>query len=309
MTRNMAKSTVKETEESPPTRDPSSLILRIGDAFDSHAEEIDKMYRAYTTMIWVVGALAILVTAFVLAIWTSLPLSSLVSYGVLDGTIIGFLAYAVRAQRGFELVDEVEWEVDRFRFITTFELLPPMGNTSSERLWNSLKEASSVSDELKALPSEKVKFDVDVPGKSGTPQKLEIFVHSEPANPLSRFLSKWSLRAGPLHFFYYHFLPSVHRRLHEAQLTVLVIRITKEEPVTRSDLEGAKKTFLDISKKLRDLPEHAVVVSTSVFSEDALDYAKDEESEIAPFGDEEDSTVMDLVLERSDRSFEVAYYG
>ena len=86
-------------------------------------------------------------------------------------------------------------------------------------------------------------------------------------------------------------------------------RISKTTPVTKSDLEAAKKEFEDVSKKFHDIPEHAVVVSTSGFSPDALDYAKDEESEIKPFADDEESAIMDLLVERSGESFEVAHYG
>jgi hypothetical protein len=88
-----------------------------------------------------------------------------------------------------------------------------------------------------------------------------------------------------------------------------VKRIEKETPVTRKDLEAAKNAFLDISRKVRDLPEHAIVISRVGFSEDALDYARDDESNIAPFSDSDDYTVMDLVVEKSDGSFEVAHYG
>jgi hypothetical protein len=225
----------------------------------------------------------------------------------LDAIIIGYLVYAIRAQKGLSLVGEVEWEVDRFKFITTIELLPSTGHTSAERLWNSLKAASHVSDDLKALPAEKVKFNAEVPGKSGTMYKLEMFAHSEPNNLLGRFLSKWTL--WHLHPIYYHLLPGPHHRLHESQLTVLVKRIEKETPVTRKDLEAAKNAFLDISRKVRDLPEHAIVISRVGFSEDALDYARDDESNIAPFSDSDDYTVMDLVVEKNDGSFEVAYYG
>ena len=35
---------------------------------------------------------------------------------------------------------------------------------------------------------------------------------------------------------------------------------------------------------------------------------KDEKSDITPFNDDEESTVMELIVERGD-SFEVAYYG
>ncbi len=306
MFRNMTDITAEEGE-SPPTRDPSSLIFRIGDALESHSDELDRAYRAYSTMTFMVGALAVIVTLFVAIIWTTLSLWSRISYGAMDAVIVGFLVYALRAQKGLSLVGEVEWEVDRFRFITTFELLPPNGNTSAERLWNSLKVASHVSDKLKSLPAEKFKFNVEVPGKSGIRYKLEVFVHSESNNPLKRFLSKWTL--WPLHGIYYYFLPGLHRNLHESRLTVLVKRIEKGTSVTRWDLETAKKAFLDISRKLRDLPEHALVVSAVGFTEDALDYAKDEESNISPSGDVEDFTVMDLVVEKSDGSFEVAYYG
>src|SRR5207245_8479770 len=98
----------------------------------------------------------------------------------MEAFIVGSLVFALRAEKGLSLVGEVGWEVDRFRFITTFELLPPTGNTSADRLWNSLKAASHVSDDLKALPAEKVKFNADVPGKSGKLYTLEIFAHSEP---------------------------------------------------------------------------------------------------------------------------------
>jgi hypothetical protein len=302
----MADITTDE-EESPPTRDPSSLIFRIGDVLESHADEIEKVYRAYSSLTFMVGALAVIVTIFVAIVWTTLPWWSQLSYGVMDALIVGALVLALRAEKGLSLVGEVEWEVDRFRFITTFELLPPTGNTSSERLWNSLKAASHVSDDLKTLLAEKIKFNVDVPGKSGTLYKLEIFAHSEPSNLLERFLSKWTL--WHLHPFYYHLLPGLHHRLHESQLTVLVKRIEKETPVTRKDLEAAKNAFLDISRKVRDLPEHAIVISRVGFSEDALDYARDDESNIAPFSDSDDYTVMDLVVEKSDGSFEVAHYG
>jgi hypothetical protein len=298
-----------EEGESPPTRDPSSLIFRIGDVLESHSDEIDRAYRAYSTMTFLVGALAVIVTLFVAIIWTTLPLWSQVSYGAMDAIIVGFLVYALRAQKGLSLVGEVEWEVDRFRFITTFELLPPTGKTSPERLWNSLKQASHLSDDLKTVLAEKVMFNTEVLGKSGKRYMLEVFVHDEPTNPLRRFLSKWTLRAGPLHFIYYHFLPNLHQKLHEDQLTLLVKRISKEMPVTRSDLESAKKEFEDISKRLRDVPEHAVIVSTSGYSDDALDYVKDEESDIRPFADDEESAILDLVVERNDGSFEVAYYG
>jgi len=295
--------------EPPATRDPSSLILRIGDVLEAHSDEIERAYRAYTSLTFIVGALALIVTLFVLAVWNVLSLGLHIIYGSLDAVIIGFLAYAIRAQRGFEIVDEISWEVDRFRFITTFELLPPSGDTPQERLWNALREASHISDDLKALPSGKVKFDAEVPGKSGAHYKLEIFLHSEPHNPLRRFLSKWTLRVSGLHFVYINFLPNIHRQLHEDQLTILVLRLENPTPLTKPDLEKAKKVFLDISKKLRDLPEHAVVVSASGFSEDALEYVKDEKSEIVSFDDREESTIMDLVVERADGSFEVAYYG
>jgi hypothetical protein len=52
-----------------------------------------------------------------------------------------------------------------------------------------------------------------------------------------------------------------------------------------------------------------MVISRVGFSEDALDYAKDDESNIAPFSDTDDYTVMDLVVEKNNGSFEVAYYG
>ncbi len=299
----------QEEDESPLTRDPLSLILRIGDILEARSDEIDRAYRAYSSLTVIVGGLAVIITAFVAIVWTSLNLASQIIFGTFDAVIIGALAYALLAQRGFQLVDEVEWEVNRFKFITTFELLPPVGSTSPERLWYSLKEASGASEELKAVPAERVRFNTEVPGKSGKRYMLEVFVHEEPRNPLRRFLSKWTLRVGPLHFLYYHFLPNIHRKLHEDQLTILVKRVANEEPVARADLELAKKEFEDIGKRLRDVPEHAVVVSTSGFSNDALEYAKDEESEVRPFADEEESAIMDLVVERNDGSFEVAYYG
>src|SRR2546428_2793796 len=156
-----------EDKKSPPTRDPSSLIFRIGEVLESHSDEIERVYRAYSTLTFIVGALALLVTFFVILVWTTLPWWSQISYGTLDAIILGYLVYAVRAQKGLSLVGEVEWEVDRFRFITTFELLPSTGITPAERLWNSLKAASHVSNELKALSVDKVKFNVEVPGKSG----------------------------------------------------------------------------------------------------------------------------------------------
>ena len=63
------------------------------------------------------------------------------------------------------------------------------------------------------------------------------------------------------------------------------------------------------SHRLRDIPEHTIVVSTSGFTEDAIDYLKDEKSEIKPFDDKEESTVLDLIVEKRDGSYEVAYYG
>ena len=86
-------------------------------------------------------------------------------------------------------------------------------------------------------------------------------------------------------------------------------RMSQTTPVTKSDLETSKKEFEDVSRKLHDIPEHAVVVSTSGFSQDALDYLGDEKSEIRPFADDEESAAMDLLVERSDESFEVAHYG
>ncbi len=300
---------VEEEEESPATRDPLSLTLRIGDTLEAHADEIDRAYRAYSAMRFTVAMLAVIVTLFVVAVWTTLSLQSQVIFGSLDAVIIGLLAYAFRAEKGFSLVDEIRWEVDRFKFITTLELLPPTSHNPPERLWNALKEASGASEDLKTLLAEEIKFNAEVTGKSGKRYTLEVFVHKEPRNRLQRFLSKWTLRVWPMHFLYYHFLPNIHRRLHEDQLTILVKRFVKETPVSKSDLELVKKEFEDIGKRLRDVPEHAVVVSTSGFSDDALEYARDDESEIRPFADEEESAIMDLVVERNDGSFEVAYYG
>ena len=208
-----------------PTKDPSTLILRIGDTLDSHADEIDRVYRIYSALIFIVGVLAFVVTLLIVAVWSGLGLVIQIIFGIFDATLIGLTGYGLWAQKGFEVVGEIDWEVDRFRFITTLELLPPKGNTPQERLWNSFKEASHISDELIALPPEAVKFDTEVSGKSGSRYRLAIFAHTEPRNPLRRFLSKWTLRSWPFHFVYYHFLPNIHWRLHEDQLTLLILNM------------------------------------------------------------------------------------
>ena len=297
------------TDELPPTRDPSTLILRIGDTLNSHADEIDRAYRVYNTSIFVVGVLAFVVTIFIVSIWTSISLLTQVIFTSFDAILIGFIVYGLWAAKGFRLVDEIDWEVDRFRFITTLELLPPEGNTPAERIWNSLKRASNAAEELQNLQASNVKFNVEVDGKSGKRYMFDVFVHDEPRSMLKRFLSKWTLRGSLTHWIYYWFFPGLHQRLHEGLLTVLVKRMSKASPVTKSDLEALKKEFEDVSKRLRDIPQHAVVVSTSGFSADGLDYAKDEKSEIRPFADEEEFAVMDLLIERSNESFEVAHYG
>jgi len=300
----------KSTDEPPPpTRDPSTLILRIGDTLNSHADEIDRAYRVYSTSIFLIGALAFVVTIFIVAIWTTVNLLAQVIFAGFDATLIGFIVYGLWAGKGFGLVDDIDWEVTRFRFITTFELLPPEGKTPAERIWNSLKRASSAGEELQDLPADKVKFNVEVEGKSGKRYTFDVFVHDEPRSRLRRFLSKRTLRGSPTHWIYYWFFPRLHQRLHEDLLTILVKRISKTTPVTKSDLEASKKEFEDVSRKLHDIPEHAVVVSTSGFSADGLDYAKDEKSEIRPFADDDESAIMDLLVERSDESFEVAHYG
>ena len=300
-------------EPSAPTRNPSALILRIGDTLSNHADEIDRVYRVYSTSIFVVGALAFAITLLIVAVWSTLSLLTQAIFGVFDATLVGLTGYGLWAQKGFEVVGEIDWEVDRFRFITTFELLPPEGSTPAERIWNSLKRASNAAEDIEELPEDKVKFNFEADGKSGKRYMFDVFVHNEPRNRLRRFLSKWTLRATPTHWIYYWFFPRLHDRLHEDLLTIMVKRISKTTPVTKADLEDCKKEFEDVSRKLRDIPEHAVVVSTSGFSADALDYVKDEKSEISPFADEEESATMDLLVERPkgrhDESFEVAYYG
>ena len=296
-------------EPPPPTRDPSTLILRIGDTLSSHADEIDRAYRVYTASIWVVGVLAFVATLFIVSIWTSATLLSQVFFASFDAILIGFIAYGLWAKKGFGLVDDIDWEVNRFRFITNFELLPPEGNTPAERIWNSLKRASTAAEELRDLPADKVKFNVEVEGKSGKRYSFDVFIHDEPRSKLRRFLAKRTLRGSPTHWIYYWLFPRLHQRLHEDLLTILVKRFSKTTPVTKSDLETSKKEFEDVSRKLHDIPEHAVVVSTSGFSQDGLDYARDEESAIRPFADDEESAIMDLLVERSDESFEVAHYG
>ncbi len=164
----MASVPSKSTNEPPPpTRDPSTLILRIGDTLSSHVDEIDRAYRVYTASLWVVGVLAFVDTLFIVSIWTSATLLTQVIFASFDAILIGFVVYGLWAKKGFGLVDDIDWEVNRFRFITTFELLPPEGNTPSERIWNSLKRASTAAEELQDLPADKVKFDVEVDGKSG----------------------------------------------------------------------------------------------------------------------------------------------
>jgi hypothetical protein len=306
----MASVPSKSTDESPPpTRDPSTLILRIGDTLSSHVNEIDRAYRVYTASLWVVGVLAFVDTLFIVSVWTSATLLTQLIFASFDAILIGFVVYGLWAKKGFGLVDDIDWEVNRFRFITTFELLPPEGNTPAERIWNSLKRASTAAEELQDLPADEVKFDVEVDGKSGKRYPFDVFVHKEPRSRLRRFLAKWTLRGSPTHWLYYWFFPRLHERLHEDLLTILVKRISKTTPVTKSDLETSKKEFEDVSRKLHDIPEHAVVVSASGFSQDALDYARDEESAIRPFADDEESAIMDLLVERSDESFEVAHYG
>ena len=305
----MSRQHSKLSVEPPPTRDPSALILRIGDTLGSHADEIDNLYRAYTTSIWIVASLEFILTIFFVAIWTSLPLTTQVIYGVLNIVLIGWIVRAIWAQKGFELVDDIEWEVDRFRFITTLELLPPRGDNPQQRLWNSLKQASQIAEELNNLPTNSIMFNVEVSGKSRKQYLLDIFVRQEARSRLLRFLAKWTLRVTYTHRIYYYLFPRFHHTLHEAQTTILVKRLAKETPVTKSDLEELKNAFEDISKKLRDIPEHTIVVSTSGFTEDAIDYLKDEKSEIKPFDDKEESTVLDLIVEKRDGSYEVAYYG
>ena len=250
-----------------------------------------------------------MVTLLIVALWSTSSLLTQGIFGAFDATLIGLTAYGVWAQKGFQVVDEIDWEVSRFRFITTFELLPPEGSSPAERIWNSLKRASNASEELQDLPTDKIKFNADIEGKSGKRYQFEVLVHDEPRSRIRRFLAKWTLRGSPTHWIYYWLFPRLHQRLHEDLLTILVKRISKTTPVTKSDLEAAKKEFEDVSKKFHDIPEHAVVVSTSGFSPDALDYAKDEESEIKPFADDEESAIMDLLVERSGESFEVAHYG
>ncbi len=296
-------------EPLPPTRDPSALILRIGDTLNDHAGEIDRLFRVYQGSIFIAGVLAAVITLITLATWTYLNLADRVIFGTFDTLLIGWVVYAIWAQRGFEVVGEIEWEVDRFRFITAFELLPPRGSSAAEQIWSSLKEASHIAKELRDLPADNVKFDTEVRGKSGKIYGLDVFAHDEPRGRFRRFLVKWTLWGWPTHWIYYHFFPKLHERLHEAQTTILVKRFTKQTPVARSELEQVKNAFEDISKKLKDIPEHAIVVSSSGFSPNALDYVKDEESEIRPFADEEDSTILDLVTQRADGSYEVAYYG
>ena len=296
-------------EPLPPTRDPSALILRIGDTLGSYADDIDRAYRVYTVSIWVVGVLALVATLFIISIWMSATLITQAIFGGFEATLIGFIVYGLWAKKGFGLVDDIDWEVNRFRFITTFELLPPEGNTPGERIWNSLKRASTASEELQDLAPEKVKFNFEIAGKSGKQYRFDVFVHDEPSGTLRRFVAKWTLRGSPTHWIYYWFFPRLHQRLHEDLLTILVKRISKSTPVTKSDLESSKKEFEDVSRKLHDIPEHAIVVSTSGFSKDGLDYARDEKSEIKPFADDEESAIMDLLVERNDESFEVAYYG
>ena len=302
------EATDQRDEELPLTRDPSALILRIGDSLGSHADEIERVYKVYSTSIFIVGVLAVIVTLLILATWSFWNLGTQAVFLGFDAILIGFVVYALRAQKGFDLVGSIEWEVDRFRFVTTLELLPPKGLSPSERFWNSLKEASRSGEELKEIPPDRIKFDAEVTGKSGKTYTLAVFVHEEPRNRILRFLSKWTLR-GTLHWAYYWFFPRLHDKLHEKLLTVLVKRVNKEAPVSKSDLEELKKEFEDISKKLRDVPEHAIVVSASGFSQDALEYAKDERGEVRPFADEEESCPMEIVVERSDGSYEVAHYG
>jgi len=306
----LASNASKQNDEPPPpTRDPSALILRIGDTLSSHADEIDRVYRVYSTSIFAVGAFTFVITLLIVALWSSSSLLTQVIFVVFDATMIGLTAYGLWAQKGFRVVDEIDWEVSRFRFITTFELLPPEGNSPAERVWNSLKRASNASEELQDLPTDKIKFNAEVEGKSGKRYLFDVFVHDEPRSRIRRFLAKWTLRGSPTHWIYYWLFPRLHQRLHEDLLTIFVKRISKTTPVTKSDLETSKKEFEDVSRKLHDIPEHAVVVSTSGFSQDALDYLGDEKSEIRPFADDEESAAMDLLVERSDESFEVAHYG
>lgn len=206
-------------------------------------DEILMIYNDIKMIVgWAVFTAIWMITAAI-ALLVSAPLDALramVFFGVILGLFIPYIII-----KGVKVSSHISNWAEAFlpfSYILKFEIMPPTGKTPDESVLNKILSVHiDRKDYVRKRPN-LVHYNAKVRGKKSNHQ-FDVYVRL--------------------------------KRFHEE---IFIRRFEKSDEVTREDLETFDEEVFDVLKKHNSFVLNMTVVTTTSFSEDAIEYAKDEEN-------------------------------